>query len=266
MIKLPISAIVVSLNEGELLKNCLKSISFCQEIIVVDLGSSDQSLQIAEKYADRIFNINRIDIVEKIRKWSIGKTKFDWVLLTDPDERYNKSLVEDLKNIFFTIPNNVGIVNLPIQYFVFNYFLKGTIWGGTEKYRQALINKKKVEISENVHHGFKLNEGNNSLKIHRSTNNYILHKWLTNINLFLQKHKRYIANEGKAKYSQNKVYSFKLRLIESLRGFKRSFIYHNGYKDHLIGFALSCFWSWYIYKSWGSLKKYEKKIRRKANI
>ncbi len=49
-----ISAIVITLNEENNIGRCLESLKFCEEIIVVDSGSKDRTVETAEKYTDKI--------------------------------------------------------------------------------------------------------------------------------------------------------------------------------------------------------------------
>jgi glycosyltransferase involved in cell wall biosynthesis len=64
--KLPLTAIVVCFNEDRRLADCLKSISFCDEIIVCDLGSTDRSLAIAAELATKVTHAERVPVNDVI--------------------------------------------------------------------------------------------------------------------------------------------------------------------------------------------------------
>src|SRR5689334_12464375 len=90
--KLPVSAIVASCNEADLLGECLKSLSFCSEIIVYDLESTDRTREVAESHRARVIAHERVPIVEEIRRESVNVAKFDWMFFLDPDETLTPSL------------------------------------------------------------------------------------------------------------------------------------------------------------------------------
>jgi len=84
--KLPLSVIIITKNEEERLPHCLKSVNFAEDIVVVDAGSQDRTIEIAKSFGCRVF----------IEKWkgygpqkqsALEKTYYKWVLSLDADER-----------------------------------------------------------------------------------------------------------------------------------------------------------------------------------
>lgn len=115
--KLPISASMVVKNESKNIKGCLDSLSFCDEVIVVDTGSKDNTVEIAKSYSNvKVFKLNflqrlikGIQVIywakrktlfhfSKARNYSLSKCKREnWHLIIDADERiYNHKAVEEL--------------------------------------------------------------------------------------------------------------------------------------------------------------------------
>src|SRR5690606_39194351 len=90
--QLPISVLIASHNEANLLEDCLKSLWFCDEIILVDLQSIDETLSIANMYVNRIIEHPKVDMVEDLFIEHIPILKNDWVILIDPDERIDALL------------------------------------------------------------------------------------------------------------------------------------------------------------------------------
>lgn len=88
-----LSIIVITKNEEARIRVCLESVKWADEIIVVDNGSSDNTLKIAGKYTDKILNFKDQDFAT-IRNKGWEEASGEWVLYVDSDER----VLEDLKN------------------------------------------------------------------------------------------------------------------------------------------------------------------------
>lgn len=259
MTKLPISALVASYNEGHLLEDCLKSIQFCDEIYFVNLGSTDNSVEIAKKYATTVEEFKKVPRIEDVHPLFIPKLKYDWFILIDPDERIMPALAEDIKTTLETAPPELAVIRVPM----FNYFkgkkLKGTVYGGVV-YARLLYKKQGVAIDDEVHAGIKMKEGFSRKKILFTEENYDKHFWCNSWKQLFDKHKRYLQGEGKAQYNADKRYSLKKQWHDSIIRFYYSFKTREGYKDGLTGFLLSLMAARYEFLSWRSLRRYEKEI------
>lgn len=81
----PLSAVVTTLNNAETLERCLASVAFADDLVVLDSGSSDATVEIAQKYKARIFT-EPFANYSRQKQSAIDKAKHDWVLLLDADE------------------------------------------------------------------------------------------------------------------------------------------------------------------------------------
>jgi hypothetical protein len=86
-----LSVIVLAKNEEKMIKACLESVKWADEIIVVDNGSSDNTSKIVKEYTDKIIYTDILNFAE-VRNKAIEKAKGDWVLYIDADERVLESL------------------------------------------------------------------------------------------------------------------------------------------------------------------------------
>jgi glycosyltransferase involved in cell wall biosynthesis len=257
-IKLPCSALVASHNEGFILEDCLKSIQFCDEIALVNLGSTDNTSEIAQKYASKVIDDKKVELVEELFPTHIPQLKNDWVLLIDPDERIDSDLVLSLQSFFKNIPADCGRINVPIQYYYKGTALKGTVWGGENKTGRLLVKKSACHISSNVHTAIVLKEGFTTYRIKREGNNIDHHYWVQSYEQMLEKHKRYLRKEGKSKYERGERFSYLRFAKQTFNAFWESYFTCKGYKDGFLGIFLSGFYAWYIGSSWLSLRKYQK--------
>jgi len=99
---LPISAIIITLNEEKNISDCLKSISpWVDEIFVVDSGSTDLTIEIAGSYTKKISH-HPFENFAKQRNWAQDNLpiKNEWVLHLDADERISPELARSVQEIF----------------------------------------------------------------------------------------------------------------------------------------------------------------------
>lgn len=94
-----ISACIISFNEEDKIEDCIKSLQgVADEIIVVDSFSTDRTKEIAEKYADEIYNQEFLGHVEQ-KNLAVSKASHDWILSLDCDERLSSELKESILKI-----------------------------------------------------------------------------------------------------------------------------------------------------------------------
>src|SRR5205085_4470358 len=81
----PLSAVVTTFNNAATLERCLASVAFADDLVVLDSGSTDATVEIATKYKARIFTEPFKDYSAQ-KQSAIDKAQHDWVLLLDADE------------------------------------------------------------------------------------------------------------------------------------------------------------------------------------
>jgi glycosyltransferase involved in cell wall biosynthesis len=245
MDKLNISAIVVGLNEGDLLSKCLSGLSFCDEIVYFDLESTDNSIEIAKSYGAKIIKHEKVPGVEWIHAEYAKKLKHDWVLFTDPDEYIDPILQKEIITVFPYLENHIGAIKVPIQFYFGMNQLKGTNWGGRNQ-RILMANTNRFIFEKRVHSGRILLENYEFYTIIYNKGNILHHYWMRNFKQLFEKHKRYLSKEGESRYNINNRINNPLELFfVPLISFRNCFFQNKGYKDGYVGLFLSFFWAWY---------------------
>lgn len=96
--KLPISVFIITKNEGKHLEKTLQSVSLIDEIILVDSGSTDDTLSIAERYGAKIYT-HPWQGYAKQKQYAMSLCRHEWVLNLDGDEAINPSLINALSAV-----------------------------------------------------------------------------------------------------------------------------------------------------------------------
>jgi glycosyltransferase involved in cell wall biosynthesis len=90
-----ISAIVIAKNEAEMIANCLDTLQWCDEVIVVDHHSVDTTAQLAERAKARVITAN--GSFADLRNEGLRVAKTDWVFYVDADERVTPKLADEVR-------------------------------------------------------------------------------------------------------------------------------------------------------------------------
>ena len=93
-----ISAVVLTKNEEENIVDCLESLSWCNEIVVIDDNSEDRTIEIAKNYGAKVFVNSLQNDFSKQRIFGLSKATNDWVLFVDADERVSEVLASEIFN------------------------------------------------------------------------------------------------------------------------------------------------------------------------
>ena len=95
----PISVCIVCRNEADKLGPCLESVAWADDVVVMDLESTDGSAELAEAYGARVVRREPVPIVEMVRNEVAAHARYDWVLVLDPDERVTPGLADALREV-----------------------------------------------------------------------------------------------------------------------------------------------------------------------
>lgn len=122
--RLPISALVTSYNASSHIRECLQTLAWCDEILVVDSFSEDDTVQIAESFEKvRVLQRKYYGAASQ-KNWAIEKVKHDWILILDVDERVTPALRGEIEKLLsgspaqdaYTIARRVYFLGKPIRF------------------------------------------------------------------------------------------------------------------------------------------------------
>jgi glycosyltransferase involved in cell wall biosynthesis len=132
-----ISAIIITKNEEKMIGDCLKSLEFVDEILVVDTGNTDKTNQIAKKAGARIIKYSGQGSFAAWRNFGLKAAKNDWVLYIDADERVTPELRDEILS-----PVSSSAYAIPRRNFIFGKEFKHS--GQYPDYQKRFFKKSEL--------------------------------------------------------------------------------------------------------------------------
>lgn len=234
-----ISVIIPTLNEENDIAGCINSAKkVSDDIVVVDSGSRDKTVVLAKKLGARVFTNQFIDFASQ-RNFANTKTKHNWVLSMDADERVTDNLASEIDGLNI---NSYDAYLLPRLNIIFNKEIKNTRWFPDKHI--WLYNKNKGSWENGLHEEFVSSGRVGSLKNHK------IHHSHKSVSDFLKMTNTYSSYEAK---SFKGKYSTVSHVWYPLRSFIGRYIYKKGYLDGMHGFVLSVLMAWYRFMVWSKI-------------
>lgn len=218
-----LSVIMVTLNAEELLRRSLESVSaIADEIIVVDAGSTDDTLRILQQYNSKIIK-TKSNHLGKNKAKALSLTSGKLVLSLDSDEILSSRLIRTIKLLKRSSKIADGYI-IPFN----NYFLGKRIKYGGENYSMLRLGKKnKIKIKQlSVHESLEVKSKNVvNLK------SPILHFSYRSLIQMYKKFTVYALWEANNKFRSGEKSSIKKLILYPIHMFWARFIKDKGYKD-----------------------------------
>ncbi|MEW5894583.1 MAG: glycosyltransferase family 2 protein [Candidatus Omnitrophota bacterium] len=147
MQKIPLSVVVMARNEEKNIVDCLESVAgWVEEIVIVDDFSTDHTLEIAERYTDKIFQ-RKWDMEGVSRNFAYSKAVCRYVLSLDADERVTPGLKDEIIDIFQNGPEFEGY-NIPHRNFLGSRWIQYGGWYPNAKLKMFRRDKFRYEEAE----------------------------------------------------------------------------------------------------------------------
>ncbi|MDE6221961.1 MAG: glycosyltransferase [Lachnospiraceae bacterium] len=113
MAKIPVSVCIIAKNEEKHIEECLRRLSpYGFEIVVTDTGSTDRTLEIAQKYTDKVYTFEWVDDFSAARNFCAAHASNNWILVLDCDEYVHEIDVPTLRIMMQKFPRSIGEIRL----------------------------------------------------------------------------------------------------------------------------------------------------------
>ena len=102
--KIPVSIMIPARNESSNIGACIQSVADAADVVVVDSGSEDDTVEIARELGARVVNFKWNGKLPKKKNWALDNVEwpFDWVFILDADERWTPELASEVRKVINT--------------------------------------------------------------------------------------------------------------------------------------------------------------------
>ena len=238
MKKNTLAVVLAVYNEEKNLPGCLESIKdLADEIVVVDGGSSDKTIDIANKFNAKVIKTSNPPIFHINKNKAIDAAKSDWILQLDADERVTPQLLKEIKEVINSETYINGFWIPRRNFFLYRFLTKG---GQYPDYTMRLYKNGKGRLpAKDVHEQAEIKGEVGYLK------NDLLHLRDTNFSKYLDGLNRYtnlLALQMKeGKLAKNPLEFINYFFIKSVMWFLKTYFRHKGFVDGAAGFIFSFF-------------------------
>jgi len=227
-----ISVLVITKNEEENIEDCLKSVKWADEILVIDTGSLDKTIDLAKKHATRVYAHPKVDYVEPVRNFALTKATGDWILFLDADERIPSVLSKKLQELTKTEPAAYKISRKNI---IFGKWMKHAGWW--PDYNIRFFKKGLVKWNDEIHS--QPNVKGNIALLDPSEELSILHYNYSTLSQYLSKMLTYTTIQAEELIEKEIEIQKSDFITYPFNEFMRRYFAKKGYSDGIHGFVLS---------------------------
>ncbi|HVN71510.1 MAG TPA: glycosyltransferase family 2 protein [Desulfomonilia bacterium] len=224
-----LSVIIPCFNEEKNIESCLRSVDWADEILVVDSFSTDNTLEIARRFTDRIIQHEYINSAAQ-KNWAIPQAVYDWVLIVDCDERVTPGLREEIVSILKQGPRKDGYW-IRRKNYLFGKEIRHSGWGKDSVlrlFRRDLSRYQEKRVHAEV-----------DLANTEMLQGFLEHHSVSSLSHWVNKINRYTSWKAQDKYDKGIAAPVLLMVFRPPLTFLKDFILRLGILDGWRGFLIA---------------------------
>lgn len=247
-----ISGLIITKNEERNIAEALNSLAFCDEIILVDSYSTDDTVKIAGSTPGVAVLQHAFEDFTKQKNFALSCANYEWILFLDADERITEPLK---KEILAELRKD----NAKDAYFFSRLFFVGNRkirFSGTQRDKNIRLFRKSKCIythTKKVHETLEVQGETGALK------NKLLHYSFENYQNFKKKMLFYGDLKGRELAEKSHSYYAAVKYFKTLSRFIKVYIIGLGFLDGLEGLKIAYLQSLYVFQTYESLKLNQEK-------
>ncbi len=226
-----LSVILITKNEEANLKDCLESVSFANEIIVVDSQSSDKTQEIAKSFGAKLEITTDWPGFGPQKNRALNLATQEWVLSIDADERVTSELKKEILAVISS-KESLNCYAIPRSSWYCGRFMKHSGW--YPDYVDRLFKRGTAKFSDHLVHERLLPSGSVG-----QLQNHFLHYSFKDFSQVLKKIDAYSTASAEQAYLKGKRSSVGKAVGHGLWAFFRTYVLRLGFLDGAQGLALA---------------------------
>jgi len=228
-----LSVALIVKNEELNLAACLDTVKWADEIVVLDAGSDDKTIEIAKKYSEKVYVNSDWQGYGVQRQRLQDMTSCDWILMLDADERVTPELQNEIQNVL-SEDNRNNVYALPRLSWCFGSFIRHSGW--YPDYVTRLYAKESAQYNANlVHEKLEYSSDMKSIKLKGD----LLHYTYRDLEHYLVKSASYATAWADQKQAKGKSSSLLQGISHGVACFLKMYVFRLGFLDGKQGFLLA---------------------------
>ena len=226
-----VSVTIITKNEEAAIADCLASVAWADEIIVVDSGSTDKTVEVCKEHGAIVHSTTEWPGFGPQKNSALGFASHEWVLSIDADECVSSALRAEIEQALSVNTNNVAY-QIPRSSSYCGQFMRHSGWW--PDYVLRLFPKSQAIFSDDIVHEHVIFKGEV-----KTLKNPLLHISYTSLEEVLDKTNRY-STDGAAKLvARDKTASLSTAILHGVWTFLRTYFLRLGFLDGRMGFVLA---------------------------
>lgn len=218
-----ISATIITLNEEDSIRECIESLKFADEIIVVDSGSKDKTVKVSLDLGAKVIQQEWLGFGAQ-KQLAVDQAENSWVFCIDADERVSSELNAEIEALKLQDDINPNAFNMPrCNRFLGRWLRHGE---GYPDHNLRLFHKKHACWSDHRVHEHVITEEKVGL-----LKGDILHESEDGVFDYLQKQNRYTSLQAEAMFAKGKRSSVSRMLVSPVTRFIKFYFIRRGFQD-----------------------------------
>ena len=242
-----LTVIIPTYNEEAYLEDALFSVSFADEIIVIDSYSTDKTAEIAKKNATKFLQ-RKFDNFSNQKNFALKEATGEWILFLDADERVTHSLEAEILEVIKTSQHSGYEINFP--HFYMNRFL----YHHSDNVLR-LVKREGAYFTGLVHEKLHCNGSIGKLE------NHMLHFTYKSLLEYIKKKESYAWFQAESLFERNKKATWMHLFFKPCYRFFSSYILKGGILDGIPGLTVAAVNAYGVFQRYAKLLLLQKGIR-----
>jgi len=242
-----VSVAIITKNEGQTIGDCLRSVRWADEIVVVDNDSTDQTRQICQDFRARVY-LEEWKGFSRQKNSAVEKTQNDWILSLDADERVSPDLHEEIKQALGEHSPPYDGYFIPRKNFFLGRWIRHCGW--YPDYTLRLFRKSRGRFQERAVHERVEVQGKVGYLQHP-----LEHETYRSLGDFFERMDRYSTLAAQEMQREGRPYRISDLLFRPFLTFLQMYLLRAGFLEGYPGFLLSVLYSIYTFAKYSKLKE-----------